>query len=112
MKRGNYITLIIILIIVAFSGWILLRNHNPSNGELAKCIGENSRLYVQLGCIACKHQEDLFGENYKYINAIDCFYERDKCIQLGIEATPTWIIKGNKIEGVQTIKKLKELTGC
>ena len=76
------------------------------------CIGQNSELYIQLGCHACETQEELFGENYQYLNSIDCFFEREQCIDAGITATPTWIIDGKKYIGVQNIEKLKELTGC
>jgi hypothetical protein len=90
---------------------IILYKPNPETSEeIAKCIGKNSELYVQLGCHACKSQEKMFGENYQYLNTIDCFYEGEKC--LGIQYTPTWIIKGEKYEKVQDIEKLKELTGC
>ena len=52
----------------------------------------------------------MFGKNRQYLNTIDCWYEREKC--LGIQSTPSWIIKGEKYIGVQSIEKLKELTGC
>ena len=78
--------------------------------EITECIGKNSKIYVQLGCHACESQEELFGDNYQYLNIIDCFYEREKCE--GIESTPTWIIKGEKHTGVQPISTLQELTGC
>ena len=75
-----------------------------------KCIGQESVLYVQLGCHACETQQEIFGDNYKYLNRIDCFYEKEKCP--GIEATPTWEIKGKRYKGVKSIEKLRELTGC
>lgn len=78
--------------------------------EVARCIGEKTTLYVQLGCPHCDDQEALFGENIKHIEVIDCFYERESCI--GITATPTWVIKGEQHTGKKTIKELKELTGC
>ena len=80
--------------------------------EVAKCIGKNSILYTQLGCRHCEDQEAMFGNNLKYLNMTDCFYEVETCQKEGIEATPTWIIKGEKYKGVQEIKKIRELTGC
>ena len=111
MKKTNIITMLIILGIIILS--IIILNKSPSDTpdtKIVKCIGENSELYIQLGCHACEIQEEMFGENYQYINSIDCFYEREKCD--GISATPTWIINGEKYKGVQSIEKLKELTGC
>jgi uncharacterized protein YxeA len=109
MKK-NLITIIIILGVIILSIVIINKPHPETPEEVAKCIGKNSVLYIKLGCNACKIQEEMFGENYEYLTIIDCFYERDKCSE--IIFTPTWIIKGEKYEGVQSIEKLKELTGC
>ncbi|MFH1238263.1 MAG: hypothetical protein ABIH79_01905 [archaeon] len=104
------VTLFIILGVILFSVIILNKPQPDILEGVVKCIGQNSELYVQTGCHACKIQEDIFGENKNYLNAIDCFKESEKCS--GITHTPTWIIKGEKYEGVQSIEKLKELTGC
>lgn len=104
------ITIMIILGVIILS-IIIISKPNPETSEkVAKCIGKKSILYIKLGCHACKTQEEMFGENYKYLTVIDCFYERDKCYE--IEWTPTWVIKGEKYIGVQSIEELKELTGC
>lgn len=109
----------IILILIIASGIIYWKNNTtftikdlPSE-EVAKWIGDHSVLYVQTGCSHCKDQEDLFGGNIKYLNIVDCIDEenRKKCIDEGIESIPTWIINGQKYVGVQSIEKLKELTG-
>lgn len=110
MKKGNLITILIILGVILFSFIILNKPVTETSKEIAECIGKNSVLYVQLGCSACENQKDLFGDNYQYLTVIDCWFERDKCD--GIAATPTWIIKGEKYVGVQSIEKLQELTGC
>ena len=109
------INLATIIIIIALIG-ILLALRNSSNEdtteEIAKCIGENAKLYTQLGCHACEAQEKMFGENYQHLTIIDCWDDREKCAEKEIEYTPTWIINGEKIIGVQEIEKLQELTGC
>ena len=110
MDKRNAFTIVIILVVIIFAYFIINKQHPETDEEVAKCIGKNSVLYIQLGCSACKVQEDMFGENYQYLNKIDCFFEQDKCTD--ITATPTWLIKGKKYEGVQSIEKLKELTGC
>ena len=43
---------------------------------------------------------------------IECDKDLQKCQDAQITGTPTWIINNKQIEGTQTIKKLKELTGC
>ena len=112
MKKASLITITIIIAVIILAYFLINKNNPKTPEDVVKCIGENSELYVQLGCHACQIQEDMFRENYQYINKIDCFYERDKCAEEEIEATPTWIINGQKYKGVQSIEKLKELTGC
>ena len=114
MKKKTISTLITVFIILILASLILWsffkKPQNSTTEELTKCIGENSILYVQLGCTHCETQEEMFGENLKYLNRIDCFYEPEKC--QGISATPTWKIKDKYYTGVQSIETLKELTGC
>jgi hypothetical protein len=112
MKKSLLITLTIILGVIIFA--VIMRNtiHNGVSQNIAECIGQNSILYIQLGCHACENQEKLFGDKYQYINVIDCFYEKDECINVEITKTPTWIINGKKYIGIQSIEELKKLTGC
>lgn len=112
MKKRVKSQIIIGIIILAIVILLLLPSKAPAetSEEIAKCIGEKSTLYVQLGCSHCEDQEELFGENIKYLNKIDCFYETEKCAD--IVGTPTWEIKNNLYTGVQSIDKLKELTNC
>ena len=109
MKKNSLITLIIILGVVILAYFLIIKNNGVSE-ETAKCIGQKATLYIQLGCHACKIQTDMFGENSEYLNIVDCFYEKEKCI--GIKYTPTWIINNEKYINVQSIEKLKELTKC
>jgi hypothetical protein len=104
------VTILIILAIAALAFILLNRNRPETTEEIAKCIGENSVLYSRLGCHACEIQKDMFAENYQYLTVIDCFFESGKCTD--IAATPTWVINNKKYEGVQSIEKLQELTGC
>jgi len=110
MKKKNWITFIIIIIVIILAVFLIRKNSNNITKETAMCIANSSTLYVQLGCHACEIQEKKFGENYRYLNVIDCWFEPEKCSE--IRATPTWIIRGEKYIGVQDIEKLKELTGC
>ncbi len=120
MKKiwNTLVTILVVLIVAAIAFFVIYGKMGgnvvePTPAEVAKYIGEHAVLYVQTGCIHCKEQEDLFGENVRYLNIIDCFEEGNMqiCINEEIERTPTWVINGEKYEGVQTIEKLKELTG-
>jgi hypothetical protein len=112
MKRKviNTITFFVVVGVIILAVFLINKPGEETSDEIAKCIGKNSVLYIQLGCHACETQENLFGESYQYLNKIDCFYERDKCTN--ITATPTWLINKEKYIGVQSIEKLQELTGC
>jgi len=118
MEKQRFITILIILAVLLLSGSILyykLTGEVVANSDLeefAKYLGQNSELYVQIGCVHCKTQEDMFGDSLKYLTLIDCLenVNKQKCIDNNILLTPTWIINGEKYEGVQTIEKLKELT--
>lgn len=110
MKKKSWISLFVVIAVILIAYFVLNKSKPTTSEEVAKCIGENSVLYIQLGCSACRTQEEIFGDNYKNLNVIDCFYTPEKC--QGITATPTWIIKGEKYVGVQSIDELKELTGC
>jgi glutaredoxin len=111
--KSNIITLVIIIAIIIFS-FIILNTNNKAeiSKETAKCIGDKSTLYVQLGCPHCEDQKEMFGENLQHINVIDCYYEKEKCISQNISMIPTWDISDKYYVGVQSIDKLKTLTGC
>ncbi len=109
MKKRSWITIAIILGVIIIS-IIIINRGNGASQSTTECIGQNAELYVQLGCHACKIQEEMFGEHAQDLNIIDCWYEKDKCSD--IQYTPTWIINREKYIGVQSIEELKELTGC
>ena len=114
MKKGTKTYLILSIIVIIVIIGILMRKSNGETPEreLAECIGSKSELYIQLGCSACKLQEDVFGESYIYLDIIDCTQSPEKCSQAGITKTPTWIIDNEKYPGVRTLELLKEETGC
>jgi len=112
MKKNTWINALVVLMVLIIALVILLHSSSTpkTSEELAKCIGERSTVYVQLGCPHCADQERMFGDYAHYLNEIDCFYERDKCT--GIKGTPTWVIDGKMYEGTKSIKTLANLTGC
>ncbi len=116
MKK-NSITIITIILVLAIASGIIFLNQtgfaakNTSSEKIAKWIGQHSLLYIQKGCPHCENQEKMFGDNVKYLTIIDCLGDTQACILKGIEGTPTWVIDGQKYVGVQSIDKLKELTG-
>ena len=110
MKNKSWVTIAVIIFVIILAVILLTRSHPETSEEIAKCIGKNAKLYTQLGCSACKAQEEMFKDNYQYLTVIDCWFERDKCGE--IEYTPTWIINEEEYVGVQSIEELQNLTGC
>ena len=116
MKKKTVITLIIIIALLIIMPIVakfgLQDNPNIPSKSLTKCIASKATIYTTETCIYCKKQERMFGENYKYLNVIDCKKEPLKCIEAGITGTPTWVIDGQQLPGVQSLEKLKEVTNC
>ena len=71
--------------------------------QTIKCIGENSKLFVQPGSRSCQEQIEILGKDIEYINVIDCFSERDKCDEIEISKTPVWIIQKEKYDGYTSV---------
>ena len=111
--KKNPITLIIIILVVLGGVYFISKGTSPEpEKEIIQCLKEKSKLYVQLGCHACERQKEILGESYRNLNVIDCFYEREKCIEKQISATPTWIINNKRYEGYKSIDELKKIANC
>ncbi len=112
-KKDNLTIIILVIIVIAI---ILIINYSGGNGNgseaLVQCIADNSQLIVKEGCPACASQEKILEDYMDKFDITDCSIEPQKCMDLGITHVPTWIINEEKYEGVQSIEKLKELTGC
>lgn len=108
-------TLLIIVVVVLLVVYFTYLRGDGDNGpsiDTVKCIASKSTLYISTGCHACAQQEELFGENFKHLNTINCFIEGKKCGQANVTRVPTWIINEERMTGVQPIEKLISLTGC
>ena len=107
---------IIIILAVVVIGIIFIINYVKGNGNgdetVVECISENSQLIVKEGCLACASQKNILGGHLDKFDMVDCSVEAEKCMNLGIIRVPTWLIEGEKYEGVYSIEKLKDLTGC
>lgn len=111
MKKSNFVNLLIILFILGLAALILFWPDSSNvSEELSKCIGENSVLYIQNGCIHCINQEKLFEETFKFINYVNCTEDWTACSE--IQRTPTWKIDDEFYLGEKSIEELKNLTGC
>ncbi len=106
--------------VIISGGFLIFLNYkkaksvNPEVEKLALCLKEKGAvMYGTYWCPHCKKQKEMFGEAFKYINYVECTEVPQKCEEAGIYGVPTWIFKnGTKLEGIQTLEKLKEVSGC
>jgi len=107
----TYSILVVIVIVI-----ILIISYAKSNGNsderTIQCIADNSLFVVKEGCSACASQKKILEGYSDKFEITDCSYEPQKCVDLGIDRVPTWIINNEKHVGVRSIEELKELTGC
>jgi glutaredoxin len=116
-KLATFIVIILVLVlagtIIYFKSGLATQN-NQVSVDAAKWIGNHSVVYVQAGCSHCVDQEAMFGDNWEYINSVDCVaspQNAQTCVIANITATPTWVINGQQYIGVQSIATLEQLTG-
>lgn len=113
VRIDAWLVLIILAVLVLVVYFRFFNNGEEGlSKETVQCIASDSTIYISTGCHACAAQEALIGENFKYLNIVDCVIEGEKCSQNNITSVPTWFIKGERLEGVQQIENLLKLTGC
>jgi glutaredoxin len=113
-KTQNIVITIVIIIAIAAIAFFIIRGKTTGavvSEDAAKWIGAHSTVYTQVGCSHCVDQENLFGDNWKYIHSVDYFTNPQAFIDANITGTPTWVINGQQYVGVQSITTLENLTG-
>jgi hypothetical protein len=92
---------------------------DPSTGE-QKAVGEWLRqrgaiFYGAWWCPACFQQKNLFGkEAGNRLPYVECDKEepgRMQCQAAEVRAYPTWVMGGQRLEGVQNLEQLKRWSG-
>ena len=68
-------------------------------------------MYGAFWCSACAEQKARFGGAARLIPYVECDAKGagarpDLCSQVGVRKFPTWVIGGEKLEGVQTLEQL------
>lgn len=103
---------ILLIVVVALLIINILLKSQPNIDNIMGCIGNNSILVASKGCGACHKQIEILGDSKDKFNIIYCGENEQFCIDNQIMAVPTWIINEEKFVGIQSLDKLKELTGC
>ena len=101
MKKDRLITILTVLLVLIIAFVVINSRGGNTSKEIAQCIGDKAILYVQNGCSHCITQENMFGENAKYLNIISCSDDWTQCQH--IRSTPSWEIDGQIISGTKSI---------
>jgi hypothetical protein len=123
IKVGEKAFLIIIVLIAigivawSASGYFVKVEGSENNlsdlDGFAKCLSERgATLFISKYCGHCKDQKEMFGDSFKYVNSVECTEDQELCLEKGVRAVPTWVIKGLPYAGLQSFERLSELTGC
>ncbi len=81
--------------------------------NFAQCLTDKGiKVYGTDWCSYCKKQKGLFGDSFKFVNYVDCDYNKDKCNLEGIQGYPTWKINDESYPGVQQLERLSQISGC
>jgi uncharacterized membrane protein len=91
---------------------------DPQLQALATHLSEqDARFYGASWCPACQQQLDLFGAASDELPYVECSPRgrgglmASACLTAGIESYPTWVINGQRHEGVLEPERLARLSG-
>ncbi|HOG15133.1 MAG TPA: hypothetical protein PK674_00955 [Candidatus Absconditabacterales bacterium] len=90
------------------------KTNTVKEDNLAKCLtSKGIKLYGMAGCPYCKAQIELFGDDFQYINYINCSEDPNVCVEKGISGVPAWeFIDGSIKSGLHSLEDLADLVGC
>lgn len=112
LKEMMFVVGLIVVIIGVIVGINYLKPNGDLDEETMQCIADNSKLIVSKTCGHCATQKDMLGE---HLDKFDLLYVDENpglWDEYNLKGVPTWVIGENTYSGVQSIDKLKELTGC
>lgn len=89
-------------------------DNKTENYNLAKCLTSKwVVLYGMTGCPYCKMQIEMFGDDFQYINYINCSENPVVCTEKGITGVPAWEFSDGTIKsGLHALADLAGLAGC
>lgn len=114
---NNLISILIIIAVIGIVAFFFFRNNHTQSTEnvdnqVMRCIAGKSEVYVSTGCPHCAKQEEILGSGLEYFTLTDCRKTSQECVDKNIQVVPTWIISGERYEGVRSVAQLRNLTGC
>ena len=91
----------------------------PSNAEQLALVDfliqQGAVFYGAWWCPYCFEQKNLFGiEAGRRLPYVECYNDdagRQRCSSAAVRAYPTWTLRGERREGLQTLEQLKVWSG-
>ncbi len=86
--------------------------------NLARCLGAlDAQLFKVYWCPYCNDQIEMFGEYIRFIDVVECDPDApgarpELCGDAEIQLYPSWVIGGEKYQGMRTLNALAALSGC
>jgi parallel beta-helix repeat protein len=107
-KHGKVLIALFVLLLVAT---VVLANYS-AKASTAACIAGKEITYYgsSVGCDGCAQQEEII-KNLQ-IKRVDCAESMKQCKADGVEAVPSFDIAGEIHEGILTVSRISELSGC
>ncbi len=115
MKKKNLLYIFIVVIIISLITYGIIRGKSlPGEyDEFAKCLTEKDvKMYGTDWCHFCQAQKKEFGKSFKYINYINCDFNKADCDSAKVKGYPTWTINNQTYPGVQPLEYLSTLSKC
>ena len=100
--------------------WTISRQIKSTTGDelkpFAQCLTDKGfSMYGAAWCSHCAEQKLSFGNSFGLIKYIECPDNEAFCTEKGVLVYPTWLnntATSTKLEGLQTLTKLAEVSGC
>lgn len=115
MKKILSISLFSLVILSACKG-------EPVDGqyaELAQCLSDKGvKMYGAFWCPHCANQKDMFGDDFRYIDYIECDErgengDPEACREAGVQSYPTWTFPGqDPLVGEKSPEELAQKANC
>lgn len=113
----NGVTAITIALILLIGVYMVQQSYKPdltsANEDFTKCLNNTGAvMYGTSWCHYCQQQKTMFAPYFEYITFVDCDVDKQACVRNGVESYPTWKINNKTLVGLQSIKRLSEVSGC
>ncbi|MBI2052610.1 MAG: hypothetical protein HYT38_02990 [Candidatus Sungbacteria bacterium] len=93
--KTKFLGFLIVILIFTFLFLIFKSDDSQARqlDEFAQCLSDKGIImYGAEWCSHCQAQKELFDQSFRYINYVECPQDPQKCLSVGVEAYPTWLM--------------------